>query len=456
MMTVVQKKTELPKRGRPQQPRSQTAFQTVEAFVIDVNGVPRGKWVPADGLKKIVSSGLRLPYSAFAPDIWGNDVPATGLIRETGDNDCTCRLVPGRLKPAPWLKNTAQALLTVEGFAGDPRHVLARVLGRYKKAGLTPVIAAELEFYLIDGERDPFGAPQPARIPATGRHAGSARTYSLGAADAFRKTLADIGRFCAAQDLPVDTTVSENGPGQFEINLLHAPDALGAADDAIFLKRLIKGAAARNGHAATFMAKPYSDYSGSGMHVHFSIIDRQGRNIFAGKDDKGSPALKYALGGLCTTMADSMAVFAPNANAYRRFASGTAAPTKIAWGYDNRSTALRVPHGELDATRIEHRVSGADVNPYLVFAVMLAGALEGLEGKIIPPPPVTGSAYTAKAPALPATWDAALDIFSASAFIDRALGRETKKIFLACKRQEQEILAAEVTSAEHAAYLTEI
>ncbi|MBU6475492.1 MAG: hypothetical protein KGQ70_05970, partial [Alphaproteobacteria bacterium] len=118
MMTVVQKKTELPKRGRPQQPRSQTAFQTVEAFVIDVNGVPRGKWVPADGLKKIVSSGLRLPYSAFAPDIWGNDVPATGLIRETGDNDCTCRLVPGRLKPAPWLKNTAQALLTVEGFAG--------------------------------------------------------------------------------------------------------------------------------------------------------------------------------------------------------------------------------------------------------------------------------------------------------------------------------------------------
>jgi glutamine synthetase len=411
--------------------------------------------VPRAGFKKILSPGLRLPLSAFAPDIWGNDVPDNGLIKETGDNDGVCFVVPESLQPVPWLKNTAQVLLSMN-FFGDPRHVLAEVLALYKKEGLTPVVAAELEFYLMDAVPDERGAPQPPRLPATGRRTTGAHTYSLGETNAFRKTLTDIGRFCQAQNIPADTTISENGPGQYEINLNHVPDALGAADYAVLIKRLIKGVAERDGMQATFMAKPYADKSGSGMHVHFSILDNKGRNIFAGKNAKGSAALQYALCGLLKAMPDSLAILAPNANSYRRFQAGSHAPTKLTWGYDNRSTALRIPESDIDATRIEYRVAGADVNPYLALAVILAGALEGLKKKIRPPAPTKGYAYDSKAPSLPSTWEKALEAFENSNFIDRYLGKKYKGLYLACKRQEKSLLERQVSSVEHDAYLRDL
>ncbi len=428
----------------------------VEAFIVDVNGVLRGKWIPRKSVNKIFESGMRLPHSAFAPDIWGNNVPGTGLITQTGDNDGVCFVVPDSLKAMPWLgRPTAQVMLGME-FFGDPRQVLARVLSLYKKEGLVPVVAAELEFYLLDSKPDERGAPQPPRSPRTGKRALAAQTFGIGEAGEFRKTLSDINRFCREQDIPADTTISENGPGQYEINLCHVPDALLAADHAVLMKRVVKGAAQQNGMGATFMAKPYGDKSGSGMHVHFSILDKKGHNIFAGKNAKGSPALRHAIGGLLATMAESMAVLAPNANSYRRFQSGSAAPTKITWGYDNRSTALRVPESDLTATRIEHRVCGADVNPYLALAVILGGALYGIKKKINPPPPVKGSAYAVKAHTLPTVWKSALTIFESSKFIDRFLGRDYKKLYLACKRQEKSLLTRQVSSVEHDAYLRDI
>lgn len=431
-------------------------IEMVEAFIVDVNGVLRGKWIPRQGMEKILSSGMRLPLSAFAPDIWGNNVLGTGLIEETGDNDGICTIVPCSLCVAPWIEApTAQAMLGAD-FFGDPRQVLAHVLSLYKKDGLTPVVAAELEFYLLDAARDERGMPQPPPDPRTGRRTSAMQGFSLGETDAFRKTLADIGRFCRAQDIPTDTTISEHGPGQYEINLNHVPDALAAAGHAVLMKRVIKGVAQRDGMAATFMAKPYGDKSGSGMHVHFSILDKEGRNIFAGKDSKGSPALHYAIGGLLATMAESMAILAPNANSYRRFQAGSAAPTKITWGYDNRSTALRLPESDIEATRIEHRVAGADVNPYLALAVILGGALDGIKKKIKPSPPVKGNAYGVKAPALPVTWESALKVFENSKFIDRFIGRKYKKLYLACKRQEKLLLERQVSSAEHDAYLRDV
>ena len=431
-------------------------IETVEAFVIDVNGVPRGKWIPQRGMKKIIESGLRLPLSAFAPDIWGNNVVDTGLISETGDNDGVCFIVPDSLKIVPWLKNpTAQAMMTTN-FFGDPRQVLAHVLSLYKKEGLTPVVAAELEFYLLDAAADERGAPQPPKIPDTGRRTMTAQSYNLGETDAFRKTLSDIGGFCRTQNIPADTTISENGPGQYEINLNHVQDALLSADHAVLMKRVIKGVAKRDGMAATFMAKPYADKSGSGMHVHFSILDKNGKNIFAGKNAKGSLALHYAIGGLLATMADSMAILAPNANSYRRLQTGSAAPTKITWGYDNRSTALRVPESDIASTRIEHRVAGADVNPYLALSVILSGALEGIKKKTRPPTPIKGSAYYAKAATLPATREEALNIFEGSKFIDKFIGKKYKKLYLACKRQEKELLEQQISSVEHDAYLRDI
>lgn len=430
--------------------KSHPELGMVEAFVVDINGIPRGKWVPRASFKKLMQEGLRLPLSAFAPDIWGNNVEATGLITETGDNDGICRLVPAHLGVMPWLapEKSAQAMMSMD-FAGDPRLVLAQVLSLYKDVGLTPVVAAELEFYLCDAKRGKNGAPQPPLRPRSGRRAVEAHTYNLAETDEFRTTLRDIVRYCHAQGIPADTTISENGPGQYEINLQHVPNALLAADHAVLMKRIVKGVAARDGMTATFMAKPYPDKSGSGLHVHFSILDRKGRNIFAGSDARGTPALRHAIGGLLATMAESTALFAPHANSYRRFRPGSGAPTTLSWGYDNRAVAIRVPESDLKSTRIEHRVCGADVNPYLALAAILGGALAGLNGKINPPPPTKGEPPRKKSLQLPSDWGTALKKFEASTFMHDALGPVCKKMFLAVKWQEKKLFARMGRGAEH-------
>jgi glutamine synthetase len=221
----------------------------------------------------------------------------------------------------------------------------------------------------------------------------------------------------------------------------------------VLLKRLVKGVARRHGMEATFMSKPYGDCAGNGMHVHASILGRDGRNIFAGEGREGAPALRHAVAGLLSTMEECTAVFAPNANAYRRFRAGSHAPTRVAWGYDNRSAAVRVPDSAPDATRIEHRVSGADANPYLVVAAVLAGAFHGMQGRMEPPPAAAGNVYESAARPLPASWDAALAAFEASGFIAHYWGEAYRRVYAACKRQEKEILEARVTSAEYDAYL---
>lgn len=433
----------------------------IEAFVVDVNGVARGKSLPRDSAGKVFKGGVRMPRSSFAFDIWGQDVIGAGLVAETGDNDGLCVPVEGRTHIMPWAargkKQQAQCLMTMldngKPFFGDPRTVLANVLARYAKRGLSPVVALELEFYLVDAQPDEWSRPQPPRNPKSSRRAHQAQTYGLAESNDFAAVLDDIADACVAQGIPADTTLSENGPSQYEINLNHRADALAAADDAILLKRAIKGVAAKHGMLASFMAKPYAAKSGSGMHVHVSVLDRKGQNIFAAKDSKGSPALRHAIGGILASLRDSTAVLAPHANSYRRFRVGSHAPTTLTWGYDNRSAALRIPASSPDATRIEHRVAGADANPYLTLAVILAGMLEGIEKKMKAPPALTGNAYESKAAHLPRRWDEALALFAASAFIDRAFGKGFKKVFIACKEQERELIESEISSVEHDAYL---
>lgn len=434
----------------------------LEAFVVDINGVARGKSLPRASAAKIFKDGLRLPRSAFAFDIWGQDVIDAGLVAETGDNDGLCHPADGLVSVMPWTREdksvTAQALMSMYETDGkpcfaDPRHVLANVLARYKEASLTPVVAAELEFYLMDAMPDDFGRPQPPRNPRRGTRAHQSQTYGLDELADFAPVLSEITGACALQNIPADTLISENGPAQYEINLLHQPDALRAADDAVLLKRAIKGVAARHDMLASFMAKPYGDRSGNGLHVHFSIVDAEGRNIFSGEDATGSGALRHAIGGLLANMTDSTLVLAPHANSYRRFRVGSHAPTTLSWGYDNRSTALRIPASGIEATRIEYRVAGADANIYLVLAVILHAALEGIEQKAIAPEAIEGNAYQSGAVSLPRRWDDALALFEKSAFIDRVFGKDFKKVFAACKRQEMDIIDADVSSVEHDAYL---
>lgn len=420
----------------------------LDAFVVDLGGVLRGKKIPAAMAAKVFKAGLNMPRSVFAVDAWGRDVLSAGLVTETGDNDGLCRPVPSTHKPAPWRKDTSQVLLTMPGFFADPRNVLAHVLSLYRKAGLTPVVAAELEFYLIDAARDNMGAPQPPRALRSARHA---HILSIAETDAFHDVLSGIRAACRVQGIPADTTISENGPAQFEINLHHVKDALTAADQAVLLKRAVKGAAQNGGLSATFMAKPYADCSGNGLHVHFSILNRAGKNIFSGR--AGEKRLRHAVGGLLKTMPDITAILAPNINSYRRFARGSHAPTKMAWGFDNRSCALRVPSSDDRNRRIEYRVAGADANPYLVIAAILAGAFSGLKKNMSAPAPTAGNAYASKAKSLPADIETSLRMFSRSPFVAEYLGADFQRVYAACKRQEADEMRLRVTSAEHDAYL---
>ena len=437
-------------------------IETLEAFLVDVNGVLRGKKIPRDSSEKVFKSGLRMPYSIFAVDVWGQDVLSAGLVAETGDNDGVCHSVPGSLHRVPWMERpTAQVLLSMtdakgKPFFADPRQVLKKVLDLYAKKGLTPVVAAELEFYVLDSKPDERGSPQPPLLPRTGKRASGAHILSISELEEFGGVLSDIGKACVEQGIPADTAISENGPGQYEINLNHVPDALLAADHATLMKRIVRGVARRHGMDATFMAKPYGDRSGSGMHVHFSVVDKKGRNIFEGKDAKGSPALRHAIGGVLRHMPDCTAIFAPNLNSYRRFAAGSHAPTTISWGYDNRSAAIRVPDSDRAATRIEHRVPGADANPYLMLAAMLAAAYDGIVNKIDPGKPFTGNVYASGAKRLPSSWEASLEVFEKSKFIAKYIGRDYQKLYLACKRQEKEQLERQVSSLEYDAYLRDI
>ncbi len=432
----------------------------LEAFVVDANGIARGKWVPAERIAEVMSKGISLPRSVYALDIWGCDVPEAGLAIGTGDPDGICLPVEGSLLPVTWLaRPTTQLLLRMvqqDGtpFFADPRQVLARVAGFYKEAKLTPVMATELEFYLIDRRRtarDPVSPP----FSNEGRWQGwQTQVLSIAELHAFEPVLADIFLACERQNLPADTVVRENGPGQYEVNLNHVASALECADHAFLLKRIVKGVARKHGWDATFMAKPYGDRAGSGMHMHLSILDESGRNILAEPDGAPSDKLRHVVGGMLATMADAMLLLAPHANSYRRLAPGTHAPTRITWGHDNRMAAVRVITAG-QATRVEHRVAGADCNPYLAVAGVLAGAMHGLRHAIDPGPAMTGEP-TEDDETLPINWDDAIDAFDASTVMGEYLGLDYQDLYSACKRQEQKEFRMRVTDVEYDAYLQSV
>lgn len=437
--------------------RNNADIEVLEAFVIDVNGVPRGKWIPRERALEVLTKGMAMPRSVYALDIWGRDVNAAGLAEGTGDPDGMCFAVPGTLSRVTWLERpTAQVLLKMdvdgEAFYADPRGVLANVLERYKAAKLTPVVATELEFYLIDPVRS---ALDPVRPPNTrdGRwHTGQTQVLSISELQDFEEVFYGISTAARAQNVPADTTLRENGPGQYEINLNHVPDALAAADYAVLLKRIVKGVARANDLDATFMAKPYGMQAGSGMHVHFSVLDETGCNVFVGEDGP-TDALMHSVGGLLENMGESMAVFAPHQNSFRRLRPSEHAPTYASWGFDNRSAAVRVITTSKPATRIEHRVAGSDTNPYLVLAMILSAALDGMRQNSQPGAAVTGDAHAVNHEPLPTNWDYAIQRFARSGFASAALGQKYRALYTACKQQETSEFSLRVTDVEYDAYI---
>ena len=436
-------------------------IDVLEAFIVDVNGQLRGKWVPARSAAKVMKGQLRFPSSSFSLDIWGTEVPASGIGAAAGDPDGVCIPVPETLGIVTWTERPmAQLLLSMNDRDGtpifaDPRHALARVIDRYAARGWTPVVACELEFHLIDRDLD-HGRPAPPRSPATGRRLSDRNVYGVTELEEFEPVFVDMARAFEAQGIPADTSISEYGVGQYEINLRHLPNGLSAADHCLLMKRAVKGVARRHGLDATFMAKPFPKDSGNGLHVHFSVLDESGRNLFAIEDGEGTRNLRYAMGGLLATTNDVMAICSVNANSFRRFEEGAFAPTAATWGWDNRNTALRVPDSDAPGTRIEHRVAGADAEPHLVIAAVLAGALHGIDNAIDPGEPVVGNAVPDDAPGLPVSWGDALDAFERSDFIGEVFGEPFRKVFAASKRQEKRKLEAIITTLEYDTYLRNV
>ena len=435
--------------------------EQIDLILPDMNGLLRGKRITRSALDKVYADGVCLPMSLIATDITGNTVEETGLGYDIGDEDRICRPVPGSLRPVPWApRPMAQLLLSMENaqggmFEANPREVLKRVLARYAARGLKPVVAVELEFYLFDRLLDAQGRPQPPVNAHTGVRSAETQVYYLQDLDDFKPFIDAVSAACAAQGVPSDTAVAEYAPGQFEINLKHRDDALLACDDAIYLKRAIKAVARQQGHQASFMAKPLADQAGSGLHVHASVLDAEGRNIFACTPDAPCDALRHAVGGLQRAARDCLLLFAPNANSYRRFVLNAFVPLNEVWGFNNRTVAMRIPHSDVGNTRIEHRIAGADANVYLATAAVLAGMLDGIEQGYDPGPPVVGNAYAQTEIRTP-YWRDSIRDFKASDFVARHFGETFRHIYSQQKLKELNSFYSAVTTLEYDWYLRSV
>ncbi|WP_282280967.1 glutamine synthetase family protein [Pseudomonas sp. PS02302] len=434
--------------------------RSIELMLIDANGVPRGKLLHRDELLAIYEEGRPLPSSILALTLQGEDVEATGLVWEVADVDCWTYPLPGSLTLQPWRSTpTGQVQVSMHPTQGlpatpaDPRHALVRVIERLQADGFQPVMAVELEFYLLDRTRDAQGRPQPA-LQMNGVRPGSPQVYGVYELEQLQPFLDDLYAACEVQGLPVRTAISEYAPGQLELTLLHRLDALQAIDEGIRYKRLVKGVANRHGLQACFMAKPFGDQAGSGLHLHVSLADAEGHNLYASEDPQGTPLLRHSIGGMQHRMLDALAIFCPNANSYRRFQANSYAPLAKSWGVNNRSVSLRVPGGPASSRHIEHRICGADANPYLAAAAILAAIHEGIRDERDPGPAIVGNGYEQATDFLPTDWLTALQALERSSWIREALGERFVEVYLAIKRAEYRQFMAEVGEQDWRWYLT--
>ena len=427
--------------------------------VCDLNGILRGKRFSGSVLSKVLAGEARLPASILACDVWGADLAFNKHLEDTGDGDAVCMPFGSEVHRIDWTPNPSGLvrvwMANEDGspFAGDPRRELSFVLDRYAAKGLVPVVAIELEFYLTDPESS---SPIPISDLSTGRRLSGDSILSLNELDQLEGFFADVFDACGNFGISAETATSENGPAQFEINLKHRPDALRAADDAVNFKYLIRGIARKHGFLATFMAKPYGTRSGSSMHVHFSLNDNNGRNLFDDGTETGSATMRRAVGGLLEHMQGTQLVFAPNFNSYRRPRSGTLAPLHPTWGYENRTTAIRIPGGPHSGRRIEHRLAGADCNPYLVLAAVLGSALDGITRGIEPPGPVSGFAYGKGIPRLRFDWQSAISAFSTGQSAKMVFTESMLDMYVTCKQYELERFQEQVSQFEYETYLESV
>jgi glutamine synthetase len=439
-------------------------IEAIDILLHDSNAIARGKTIRRHELPGLYAQGRHLPVSILGLDVLGEDVHETGLIWDTGDGDLRAWPVPGSLAPLAGTEGRrAELFLSQHHLDGrpmlsDPRHALAAQVAGLTAEGMRASAAFELEFFLLDPARGEDGRPRPAADVLDQRRSSRTEVYSVDALHGMAPLFDAVYEGAALAGITAETLISEYAPGQYELTLRYRDDPMRAADDLARLKRIVRAQARRFGVVACFMAKPLADYAGSGMHLHAALWDGAGRNLFA--EAPGAPwtdAIRHAMGGLLATMGESMLVFAPHANSWRRFAARSYAPVAPTWGVNNRSVALRIPAGPAAARRIEHRPSGVDANPWLVAATVLAGLREGLAQRIDPGPETTGNGYDATgAAAIPADWAAAIRAAQDSGFLRRALGDEMHRTFTAVKAAEYARVAATIPDVDYDLYLHRI
>ncbi|MCG6866897.1 MAG: glutamine synthetase family protein [Thiogranum sp.] len=424
----------------------------VECLVPDMTGNARGKIVPAE--RYFSEGGARLPEGVFIQTVNGEWPDSYDELVSPTERDMVLLPDTETVCVVPWSSDPSAQIIHdcyVSVDAGElhplaPRSVLRKVLDLYEAMDLKPIVAPELEFFLVQRNTDPdFPLVPPAG--RSGRPETARQSYSIDAVNEFDSLFDDMYDYCDAMDLDVDTLIHESGAAQMEVNFLHA-DALSRADQVFLFKRTMRETALRHDVYATFMAKPMENEPGSAMHLHQSLVDtRDGRNVFAGEDGKPSDLLMHYIAGLQKYVPSSMAIFAPNVNSYRRIARDESAPINAHWGYDNRTCGLRIPFSDPESTRVESRFAGSDANPYLMMAVTLAAGYLGIREKLQPTEPLSGSAYD-QPYQLPRSLEAALKLMVDSNPLHEILGERFVKAYAAIKRTEYEIFFRVISSWE--------
>lgn len=408
----------------------------VECIIGDIAGVARGKAMPAS--KFATQTSYFLPNSIFLQTITGEWAdPPSGAFTEPD-----MILVPdfSSACAAPWTADvTLQIIHDAQDQKGNPiatapRNVLKRIVDLYLKEGWQPIVAPEMEFFLVARNIDP-NMPVIPPMGRSGRRAAGKQAYSMSAVDEYGKVIDDIYDFAEAQGLEIDGILQEGGAGQVEINLAHG-DPVRLADEIFFFKRLIREAALRHDCFATFMAKPIEGEPGSAMHIHHSVVDaKTGKNIFSARDGSETPAFLHFIAGLQNHLPGAVALLAPYVNSYRRYVPDFAAPINLEWGRDNRTTGLRVPISGPEARRIENRLAGMDCNPYLGIAASLACGYLGLKAGKMPKPECVGDAYMNETD-LPYNLGDALDLLEEDEALREVLGAEFCGVYDSVKRNE--------------------
>jgi len=442
-------------------------LRTLEILSVDMNGMLRAKRIPRDEIETFYEKGLTGPGTTPIMNSLGDACLPLGLGTVDGDPDKALHPVPGTLAPIPWLRSaTHQVMGDWSELDGSPlywnsRTVLEQALQPLTDMGLKVVVATEMEFYMLADEDGPQPRPRLGQIPGTNLHQGGSQYCNPEDMAEFDDFLEAVRLTCEEQNIPATTAHLEFAPGQFEINLHHVDDVVMACDHAVLLKRLIKGVAQQQDMGVTFMAKPFAGNPGSGLHIHISIYDADGNNIFVDPNSTQIPPLndrmRHAIGGLAAAMPESQAIFAPNANSYRRLQPGCYAPLSPNWGYNHRSVSLRIPVSDPRNLRIEHRVAGADANPYLVLASMLAGIHHGLTHQCEPGPYIDeGTWVTTEEITLPTNWYGALDEFEKGEILPRYLGEDYCKLFATIRRDECNQFNAVVSNVDYLWYLRSV